>query len=427
MSDTADALVYARECGFPTRTEPVVAVDADAARRVGQFASAVAVSVSHGVVELLTDHVPTPDEYAAWSASSGNDVAVVVTTSEILEGARDVAVARNSEEGSQSLAALVERLTEDNPSLELVTFRPGHLPLLVAAGAQFEDSSAGKVTYEAFDALSDSVGGGCVLNLRNCAYRVRRSSLVQDPVITVARVCQETLTLADISAPSCIEQLLGGSRSLVFVLGQPRSGCSTAAAAVANALVQKYGQLVQVVSDVREPWMPASWLHSESLADGGAESVAVTLVDDPASLAALDDAVQLACRGQRVVVTVHGSSIETFVSWAAQRYGPAVVAGVSAGVIRCVKTIDTVGQTVVLYEVLGVDDVVAQELSRTGSVSVYRSMERQGNAGSVALEWLLAAAVSRGEVDEGTAAGLVADSQRWSAAQGHFPGIVVSN
>lgn len=423
-----DNLTYAHECGFPIRREPVTSIRADLVDRGTQFAHAIPISESAGVIELLTDHVPSPDLYARWERASSQDVTVTVTDPDTYQHAKELLEHLQRDNRPPSAHELLAAVTDDYPHARAITFRPGIEPWVDTGDDYIPCTNAGATVADHFTHLLASVPAhGGTFAHADVTYKTRACVTSDPPSVTFTTTHPGPVTLADLAPPAAIENIATAPRPLTIVTGSPRSGRTTFAAAIAAAIELHHPGDIHVISEHREPVHKPTWSHhharrpatgADTAAEPAVTNAAVIIVDTDNSETNLALATAYSQRGMRCVAVTCSTSSDIALDAAAAHSSNGELANLINGVIYCQQARNTLGEPVVVYEVITATECVRAAVAAGDTHRMSRCAELDGAHLTSLLEWSLLSAVHAGVITAEEAAARARDPRSWALANG---------
>lgn len=405
----SEVLQQARNLGLGTRTTEVLAVDKSAASSLPITNTLVPISVAGGVVEVLTAHIPTPEEYKALTEATSAGVTITVTTQQILQGAALLATEALNSSALSLTQILVDALSED-PSTRMVTLTRSGKPVVSTALGARDLTGVGAIDDTGFEQVTRNLVSSDVISTPSSRWRVTFS---QSQVIA-SRVPYEVASPATLGMPRLVEGFAVPVPGLVLVSGQSGSGRTAAAIALASRLDTPFSY----VSPTLDAPLPPS-THFTSFEQLPA-STAPLVVDSPADSDFLIRAVTAAAAGSKVFVTISAADMPVALALLASLTSPSALAATWVGSVHCLSLPGFSQAWEHVFSVVSATPAASTALLSNSPVKIARALDGLGTQFVLPTHLALAKAVTASRISLANAQAASVDPARLAMALGDW-------
>jgi Tfp pilus assembly pilus retraction ATPase PilT len=233
----------ASKLGFATLDDPGITVDPAAVRLLAPDAGGVGVAVAGGVLEVVTDHIPTGAELSAWERTSGCDITVRVA-----EPHHYAHLAQTSPRGGGRVIG--DLLSATSNAVHTVWLHVGQPPLAGTAQGVAEipwpAMTRDDVEAAASYLLGDQEHGTITWAQRRWSFSSARTNGA--PALVLRRLPDTDIPLADLGLPADTGRITGLSYGLAIIASGRRHGRTTTLSALTDRIVATRPDLVAAVS-----------------------------------------------------------------------------------------------------------------------------------------------------------------------------------
>jgi twitching motility protein PilT len=254
-------LASARQAGFAVLSAPV-SVDPAAARLLPDDTGVIATAAAGGVLQVVSDHVPSPAEFNELSKLSGMLVTVSVAPSQVF---RQVAMQAAPAEGEPPRSigpALAEAVARGASDVHLSVGAP---PVLRVAGELVELDPWPPLSSRDLDAAARWVAGDhmdtftgdfdCAVSYAGGRWRVSVYRQRQALAMALRLIPSTPPASEDLSLPAAVVALSKETQGLVLFVGPTGSGKSTTQASLLDRINRTRSCHIVTVED------PVEYLH----------------------------------------------------------------------------------------------------------------------------------------------------------------------
>jgi Tfp pilus assembly pilus retraction ATPase PilT len=238
----------AAKLGFPTLSDPGITVDPAAVRLLAPDAGAVGVAVAGGVLEVVTDHIPTGAELSAWERTSGCDVTV-----RIAEPHHYAHLAQTSPRSGGRVIGDLLSATSD--AVHTVWLHVGQPPLAGTAQGVAEIPWPAMTRSDVDAAVSYLLGdqehGTITWAKRRWSFNSARTNGA--PALVLKRLPNTDIPLSGLDLPTDTSRIPALTSGLVLIASGHGHGRTTTLTALTDRIVATRPDLVAAISTSTGP------------------------------------------------------------------------------------------------------------------------------------------------------------------------------